>query len=104
MAACSLLTAKNRALPRLLIDPSMDYRSYSCPGSSLSFSTSATESSYAQSYPSGNSILVRGIYDFGGSGEEQLSFRSGEVLEVVYRDSSVRSLTMESGLFSHRLG
>lgn len=43
------------------------------------------------SHSSGDSLLVRGLYDFDGSGAEQLSFHKGDVLEVIYRDSSVRS-------------
>lgn len=94
MPTSSLLTAKNRSLPRLLIDSSMDYRS--CSISSLSYSTSTTDSSSMQSRPSGDTILVRGLYDFDGSGTEQLSFQRGEVLEVIYRDSSVRPPTVQT--------
>lgn len=85
----SFLTAKHRCLPRLLIDSSMDYRSSSSSLVSLSDSVSTTGSSSLNSRSSGGSMLVRGIYDFDGSGEEQISFQSGEVLEVIYRDSSV---------------
>ena len=89
MATSSVLKAKNRILPRLTIDPSMDYRSRSV--CSLSYSTSTSDSSSMRSYSGGDSILVRGLYDFHGSGAEQLSFQSGDVLEVIYQDSSVRS-------------
>ena len=88
----SLLAAKNRTLPRLLIDPSMDYHSSSSSVSSLSRSNSTGESSSMHSL-SGGGMLVRSIYDFDGSGSEQLSFHCGEVLEVIYRDSSVSAVS-----------
>lgn len=49
-----------------------------------------------QSRPSSDTIFVRGLYDFDGSGTEQLSFQRGEVLEVIYRDSSVRTHTVRT--------
>lgn len=89
MAASSVFKAKNRTLPRLTIDPSMDYRSRSV--CSLSYSTSTSDSSSTRSYSSGDNMLVRGLYDFHGSGAEQLSFQTGDVLQVIYQDSSVCS-------------
>jgi hypothetical protein len=45
-------------------------------------------------------MLVRSIYDFDASGPEQLSFSKGEVLEVIYRDSSVSCVGLRQDTLS----
>lgn len=79
---------KARSLPKLLIDSSMDYPGSTSSVCSLSYSTSTNDSSSMASHDSEDSIMVRAIYDFDGAGTEQLSFQRGEVLEVIYGDSS----------------
>ncbi|EKM61468.1 uncharacterized protein PHACADRAFT_112102, partial [Phanerochaete carnosa HHB-10118-sp] len=82
----TLTLSRPKVLPKLVIDPSMDYRSSSSSG--CSYSSPSNKSSSMVSYASNEDILVRAIYDFDSSESEQLSLRCGEVLEVIYMDNS----------------
>lgn len=85
-----------RHLPRLSINASpYTYKVSEAPSSSsiISSTRASIATSYEESLSTGP-FFVTCLYDFEAGAEEQLSFKKGEVLEIVKKEDTVRHLVI----------